>query len=92
MKGIGYSSEAELLKNSRILDLFQRQLDKSTPELARYEKVKKVALLEHEMTAESGELTPTLKPRRKVIEEKYAEIIERLYADERAPAVVSAEY
>ena len=92
LKGIGYSSEAELLKNSRILDLFQRQLDKSTPELARYEKVKKVALLEHEMTAESGELTPTLKPRRKVIEEKYAEIIERLYADERAPAVVSAEY
>ncbi len=89
LKGIGYVSETDLLENPRILDLFHRQLDKSTPELARYEKIKKVALLEHEMTAESGELTPTLKPRRKVIEEKYAEMIERLYAEEGATAVVA---
>ena len=92
LKGIGYDSEGELLENPRILDLFRRQLDKSTPELARYEKIKKVALLAHEMTAESGELTPTLKPRRKVIEEKYAKTIERLYAEEAAPALVSSEF
>ena len=91
LKGISYAGEADLLANPRILDLFHRQVDKSTPELAKYEKIKKVALLEHEMTAESGELTPTLKPRRKVIEAKYAEVIERLYAEERAPAVVSTE-
>ena len=88
LKGIGYANEDDLLENPKILDLFRRQLDKATPELARYEKIKKVALLAREMTAESGELTPTLKPRRKVIEEKYAGIIERLYAEE---AVVSAE-
>ena len=92
LKGIVYASEAGLLSDPKILDLFRRQLDKSTPELAKYEKIKKVALLEHEMTAESGELTPTLKPRRKVIEARYAEVIERLYAEERAPALVSAEY
>jgi len=88
LKGIEYRNPADLLTNPKILNLFERQLDKSTPELARYEKIKKVALLEHEMTAESGELTPTLKPRRKVIEAKYAPIIERLYAEERTPAVV----
>jgi len=92
LKGIGYANEGELLENPKILDLFRRQLDKATPELARYEKIKKVALLAREMTAESGELTPTLKPRRKVIEEKYAGIIERLYAEEAAPALVSAEF
>ena len=89
LKGISYAIDADLLAHPRILDLFHRQVDKSTPDLAKYEKIKKVALLEHEMTAESGELTPTLKPRRKVIEAKYAELIERLYVDERAAAVVN---
>ena len=90
LKGIDYTNETDLLENPRILDLFYRQLDKSTPELARYEKIKKVALIERELTAESGELTPTLKPRRKIIEEKYAKTIERLYAEEAAPAVVAS--
>jgi len=49
--------------------------------------VKKVALVEQEFTTESGELTPTLKPRRSVIEKKYANVIDRLY-EEAAPNVV----
>ncbi|MCI0489823.1 MAG: long-chain fatty acid--CoA ligase [Blastocatellia bacterium] len=81
LKNIGYASESELLANPRIVDLIQRQVDKHTAELARYEKVKKVALLERELTIESGELTPTLKPRRRFIEEKYAGVIDRLYEE-----------
>jgi long-chain acyl-CoA synthetase len=88
LKGIRYTSDSDLLAGARVRDLMQRQVDKYTSELARYEKIKKVALLEHEMTTESGELTPTLKPRRKVIEKKYAAIIDRLYAEEGAPAAV----
>ena len=74
--------------NPRILDLLNRQVDKYTIELARFEKVKKIALLEHEFTTESGEFTPTLKPRRSVIEKKYAGVIDRLY-QEQTPSVVT---
>jgi long-chain acyl-CoA synthetase len=81
LKGINYSDESELLANPRIIDLIHRQIDKYTGELARFEKVKKVALVEHEFTTESGELTPTLKPRRSVIEKKYADVIDRLYEE-----------
>lgn len=82
IKGIEYRDESELLSNPRIVDLIQRQVDKYTTELARFEKVKKVALLERELTTESGELTPTLKPRRRVIEKQYASVIDQLYEEE----------
>ncbi len=88
LKGIHYKEESELLANPRITDLIQRQIDKYTAELARFEKVKKVALLEHEFTTESGELTPTLKPRRSIIEKKYADVIDRLY-EQSAPSMAA---
>lgn len=88
MKGIEYGGDSELLANYRIIDLIERQVDKYTTELARFEKVKKVALLENEFTTESGELTPTLKPRRSVIEKKYEAVIDRLYEEESPRAVV----
>jgi long-chain acyl-CoA synthetase len=81
MKGIQYASEADLLSNSKIIDLLQRQIDKFTQEAAKYERIKKIALIAKEMTAESGELTPTLKPRRTIIEKKYADVIDKLYAE-----------
>lgn len=81
LKGIDYASDEELLKHQRIIDLIQRQVDKHTEGIAKYERVKKVALLLQELTIESGDLTPTLKPRRSVIEKKYAAVIDRLYAE-----------
>jgi len=47
-----------------------------------------VALFEREFTTESGELTPTLKPRRSVIEKKYANVIDRLYQEETPSVAV----
>lgn len=88
MKAIHYKDAGELLTNPRIVDLIERQIDKYTSDLARFEKVKKFALLEEELTTESGELTPTLKPRRSVIEKKYAAVIDQLYA-EQAPSVAA---
>jgi long-chain acyl-CoA synthetase len=88
MKRIAYKDQSQLLTNPRIIDLINRQVDKYTMELARFEKVKKVALLEHEFTTESGELTPTLKPRRSVIEKKYSDVIDGLYQEE-TPRVVA---
>src|SRR4030095_16532852 len=82
LKGIHYNDHSELVTNPRVIDLITRQVEKYTGELARLERVKKLARLEHEFTPESGELTPTLKPRRSVIEKKYASMIDRLYQEE----------
>ena len=81
LKGIEVGSRSELCRHPRIVDLLQRQIDALTPNLARYERIKKVALLENEFTIEGGELTPTLKIKRRVIDEKYRDVIEKLYEE-----------
>ena len=81
LKGIQVNSRSELCRHPRILDLMQRQIDALTPNLAKYERIKKVALLENEFTQEGGELTPTLKVKRRVIDQKYRDVIERLYQE-----------
>ncbi|HLN97596.1 MAG TPA: long-chain fatty acid--CoA ligase [Pyrinomonadaceae bacterium] len=81
LKDIKAKSHAELCKHPRIIDLFERQIAGLTADLAQYERVKKVALLEKELTIEDGELTPTLKVKRRVIDEKYRQIIDALYEE-----------
>ncbi len=55
--------------------------DRTTPYLAPYEKVKKIALLDRDFELERGEITPTLKVKRKIIEEKYKDLIDGLYRE-----------
>ena len=81
LKGIKAKSRAELCREPRVIDLFERQIAGLTTDLAKYERVKKVALLENELTIESGELTPTLKTKRRVVDEKYHDVIDALYAE-----------
>lgn len=80
LKNIRYSALRELLTHPQIIDLFERQVAKFSDDLAQYEKPKAVALLENELTIESGELTPTLKVKRRVVNEKYKALIDGLYA------------
>jgi long-chain acyl-CoA synthetase len=80
LKGIEVKNRRELCEHPRIVDLIERQIERLTPNLARYEKIKKVALLENEFTIEGGELTPTLKVKRRVVDQKYRDVIEKLYA------------
>jgi long-chain acyl-CoA synthetase len=84
LKGIQVQSRKDLCHHPRILDLLRRQIDGLTPNLARYEKIKAIALLENEFSIEGGELTPTLKIKRRVIDEKYREVIDRLYEEAEA--------
>jgi len=79
LKGIELTSHAELCRNPRIIDLFERQIAGLTPDLARYEKIKKIALLENEFTIDGGELTPTMKIKRRVIDQKYRAVIDEIY-------------
>ena len=81
LKGIKANSRKELCEHPRIIDLFERQVAANTSELAQYERVKKIVLLENEFTIENGELTPTLKVKRRVIDEKYRSVIDRIYAE-----------
>jgi len=89
LKGIKARSRAELCKHPRIIDLFERQIAARAAELAQYERVKRIALLEKELTIEGGELTPTLKVKRRVIDDKYRDVIDRLYQEAEASHLVS---
>ncbi len=80
LKELDISTPQEFCHHPRIIDLFSRQIDTMTQSLAQFEKVKKFALLEREMTVENGELTPTLKVKRRVVDEEYREVIDRMYA------------
>lgn len=80
LKGIETTTRTALCKHPRIIDLLERQVAGLTTELAQYERVKKVALLEHELTIDGGEMTPTLKVKRRVVDEKYRSVIDALYA------------
>jgi long-chain acyl-CoA synthetase len=84
LKGLDIETPSEFCRHPRILDLFQRQVDSLTSDLSRFERVKRVALLESELTVEGGELTPTLKVKRRVVNEKYREVIERIYTEAEA--------
>jgi long-chain acyl-CoA synthetase len=73
-------NDDELLARPEIVRLVEDEVDKHTQDLSQYEKIKAVLLLPHEMTVESGELTPTLKVKRRVVVEKNKTQIDQLYA------------
>jgi long-chain acyl-CoA synthetase len=79
IKELDIKTPGDFCKNEQIIDLFQREVAKHTEGLARFETVKKVALLENELTVETGEMTPTLKVKRRAVDEKYEQIIDELY-------------
>jgi long-chain acyl-CoA synthetase len=80
-KGYDLHTRAEFCHDARIIDLFERQIAARTKDLAQFEKIKRIALLEKEFTLEGGELTPTLKVKRRVIDQKFSDVIDRLYAE-----------
>jgi long-chain acyl-CoA synthetase len=74
------SGEAALLKHPEIIKLFEREVAEHTSDLSQHERVKAVLLLDHELTIEGGELTPTLKVKRRVVADRHKEAIDQLYA------------
>jgi len=78
---IGFSSRAELIRNSQIQALYEGIIEELNRRLAQFEKLKKILLVEDEFAVESGELTPSLKVKRRVINEKYRRQIEALYSE-----------
>jgi len=76
---IQYSSEDDLVNLKQIYELLDKELEQFQKKLANFERVRKFAILDKPFTIESGELTPSLKIKRKVVEERYKELIEGMY-------------
>lgn len=78
--GIAYNSMEELLANAKVQELFTKHVADAVEKLAAYEKVKYFTLLAHPFSMDKGELTNTLKMKRKVINQHFAEQIESMYS------------
>jgi len=72
-------TRAEISKQTVAIKIVQRDVTAMTAALADYERVRRVALLPEEFSIDSGEMTPTLKVKRRVIDKRYGEIIDELY-------------
>jgi long-chain acyl-CoA synthetase len=70
---------ASLAAEPKVHALVQQELDRANSKYAQVEQVKKFAILDHDLTQDTGELTPTLKVKRNVVNDKYAEIFDSLY-------------
>lgn len=84
--GLGELSEddrtpVKLAENPKVYELLMDKITGRTSELASYQKIKSIAILPEELTEEKGELTPTMKIKKKVVTEKYKSLLDALYDD-----------
>lgn len=78
--GIPFASREELVKHPEVVAIYERLLEERSSELAGYEQIKRFTLLPRELTQDAGEVTPTLKVRRRVVEQHYGRVIDDMYA------------
>ena len=78
-KGISFANEAELVTKEAIRQLFQAEIDQIQKDLPHFERVRRFELLPQTLTVENGDITPTLKVKRKVVEQKFSHLIEKMY-------------
>jgi len=79
--GIPFKDRTELCGRDEIRDFILAEINRSTPDLASYERIKKIVLLDRDLEVEMGEVTPTLKVRRSFVEAKFKALLDRLYKD-----------
>ncbi len=80
-RGIPFKDRTELCGRDEIRDFILAEINRSTPDLASYERIKKIVLLDRDLEVEMGEVTPTLKVRRSFVEAKFKALIDRIYKD-----------
>jgi long-chain acyl-CoA synthetase len=81
---IPFSNYSSLCRRPEVQELIQAEIDRVNKGFARVEQVKKFRLIERKLTAEDEELTPTMKLKRKLVNEKYKDLIESMYMKEAA--------
>jgi len=80
-KELKWETRDELIKLPEVGELYDRVIEESMEGFAQFEKVKRYILLPQEFTIESGELTPSMKIRRNIVEKKYQDMINQLYSE-----------
>ncbi|MBC7348589.1 MAG: long-chain fatty acid--CoA ligase [Candidatus Aminicenantes bacterium] len=78
---IAFANRQELIGRPEIYEFYLTEMDRLTPHLASYEKIKKISLMDRDFEIEAGEMTPTLKVRRKIVEDRYRNLIDSMYAE-----------
>jgi long-chain acyl-CoA synthetase len=78
-RGVAFASREELIARPEVVALYDQAVKELTGHLAQFERIKKIALLPREFSIETGELTPKLSVKRRVVEQKYKDVIDRLY-------------
>jgi long-chain acyl-CoA synthetase len=78
---VPFTDFASLCRAREVQELIWSEIEKVNRGFARVETIKKFRLIEHQLTAEDDELTPTMKLKRKFVSEKYKELIESMYSD-----------
>lgn len=78
-QGIPYVKAEELIGHPRVLEFLTKRIEDKQKDLANYEKIRKFRLLDRDLTIEEGEVTPTLKIKRRVVAERYKEVFDDMY-------------
>ena len=78
-QGVQFQSVADLTQHPKMFDRIQTEVDQLNASLPSYERIKKFAILEQDLSQEAGELTPTLKVKRKVVTERYRTLLDSFY-------------
>jgi len=79
--GIPFGDRPELCSRPEVRSFLLAEIQRATPDLASYERIKKIAVLDRDFEIDAGEVTPTLKVKRNIVEEKYRDLIDALYRD-----------
>jgi len=80
-RGLAFEGRADLCRKPEIAAFLMEQIDASTPDLAAYERIKKIVVLDKDFEIGEDEVTPTLKIKRNIVEKKYKDLIYALYAE-----------
>jgi long-chain acyl-CoA synthetase len=80
--GIDFTDRTALVRNPAVVDFVKAEIDRATPGLAPYERIKKIALLDRDFEIEMDEITPSLKVKRSNVENRYRDVIDAMYAEE----------
>jgi len=86
-EGIPYGKALDLLDDKRFLAIVQKHVDERNTHLAKYEGIKQWRIVKSEFSQDGGELTPSLKVKRKVVHQKYKDLIDQMYEKEAVDAL-----
>jgi len=87
-RGLSWGDRADLIGRAEVVAHVEDEVERALSDLAAFERPKKIALLEDEFTIQNGFLTPTLKVKRRVIQDRFKDVIDDLYGDEAVDAAL----